>query len=220
MLSGCLACIFVFYHRESVCGIRPHQMAFIFIGAAAIFDFCDGAFARMLKAYSPMGKELDSLSDLISFGLAPGLLVFNMMNRCHGDNPVSYLALAIVVFGAFRLAKFNVDTRQATSFIGLPIPANAIFWIGACDWVYQYGYPGDIAVAAVIVIMSVLMVSGIGMFSLKFKNFDWKENLVRYVAIVVTILLIIFCKIPGLALAIVFYVLISAVSSGVKSGNR
>ncbi len=220
LLSGCLACIFVFCSQETIGVLHGYQVAFIFIGAAAVFDFCDGAFARLLKAYSPLGKELDSLADLISFGLAPGLLVFNMMNRFNDNNPISYLALAIVLFGALRLAKFNVDTRQTTTFIGLPIPANAIFWIGTCSWIYECGYPGNIAMSALIVVISILMVSRIRMFSLKFKDFKFSGNLMRYVVIIATILLIIFCKIPGLALAIIFYVLTSAVSSWAKQDAR
>lgn len=181
---------------------------YIFIGAAALFDFCDGAAARLLKAYSLIGKELDSLSDLVSFGIAPAMLVMNTMLAA-GNGWHSYFALFIPVMGALRLAKFNVDDRQTTSFIGLPIPANAIFWTGAVAWMNQHLVPAPWVTLILVAAVSLLMVSEIPMFSLKFKNFAWRENVRRYAVIIATVLFVIFEGIPGLAWSIIFYLVIS-----------
>ena len=132
LLSGCFACLFA-YKGE-------YDIVALCIGLSALFDFLDGMAARLLHAYSPMGKELDSLADLISFGLAPGFMAMHFMlydSVFHGTNESYQIwwalsALLIPVFSALRLAKFNIDARQTTSFIGLPVPANALFWIGIC----------------------------------------------------------------------------------------
>lgn len=114
-----------------------------------------------------------------------------------------------MVCGALRLAKFNVDTRQTTSFIGLPIPANAIFWIGALGWINVHGYPGDIVMCVLIVALSLLMVSEIKMFSLKFHTWGVRENVRRYVIMLAAVLFVITDGVAGLAWTIVLYVLIS-----------
>lgn len=183
--------------------------AFIFIGAASVFDFCDGFSARLLHAYSPLGKELDSLSDLVSFGLAPAFLVMNVMRTYGAPLWVSASALLIAVMGALRLAKFNVDTRQTTSFIGLPIPANAIFWIGTLAWIDSHAYPGNIAMVILILAVSLLMVSELKMFSLKFANLSWRENVRRYVILAAAVLFVLTEGVSGLAWTIILYILIS-----------
>ena len=212
LLSGCMACIMSFSCNEQFGALLGHQWAFIFIGAAALFDFCDGAAARLLHLYSLVGKELDSLADLISFGLAPALLMFNTMNSYNDGSWLSYFALAIVVFGALRLAKFNVDELQTTSFRGLPIPANALFWIGICSWIHTHQYPGNTILIILLIGMSFLMVTNLPMFSLKFKNFDWKENFKRYVIIVAAILFVISTGIAGFAWTICFYIILSVIT--------
>jgi len=209
LLSGCIACIFAFHAQETFGCFLGYEIAFISIGSAAIFDFCDGAAARLLHAYSLLGKELDSLSDLISFGLAPAMLMYNTIISYSNNDWVAFVSLAIVVIGALRLAKFNIDDRQTTSFIGLPIPANAIFWMGSCAWIHQYGYCGDLITAIIILAISLLMVSQLRMFSLKFKNFNLKENIKRYVIIFATILFVIIYGIPGLSGTVILYILMS-----------
>lgn len=190
-------------------GLAPQLWAFVFIGAAAVFDFCDGFSARLLKAYSPMGKELDSLSDLVSFGIAPAMLVINAVLSAGGAGWVAASAILIVICGALRLAKFNVDTRQTTSFIGLPIPANAIFWIGWLAWINSHYYPGDWVMFAIIVAVSLLMVSEIKMFSLKFSSWGFSENVRRYLILFSALLFILTSGIAGLAWTILLYLLIS-----------
>ncbi len=209
LLSGCAAVFFAFNLGMETGSLSPMSWAFIFIGAAAVFDFCDGLSARLLHAYSPVGKELDSLSDLVSFGLAPAFLVMNSMQAYGASVWVSAIALFIAVMGALRLAKFNVDTRQATSFIGLPIPANAIFWIGALAWIDSHAYPGDIVMALLIVAISLLMVSELRMFSLKFANLSWRGNVRRYVVLASAVFFVITEGVSGFAWTIVLYILIS-----------
>lgn len=214
LLSGAMACILAFHYNETIGSLKGYEWAFICIGAAAVFDFCDGAAARLLHAYSNLGKELDSLADLISFGLAPALLMFSTINLHSAGGAISpwaFGALFITVMGALRLAKFNIDDRQTTSFIGLPIPANAIFWIGYIGWCARFGYPGTATTLIIVAIVSMLMVSGMRMFSLKFKNFDWRENFRRYLIIAAAVFFVATQGISGLAWTIVLYLLISAV---------
>ena len=135
LLCGCMACIAAFHCNDTMCGsaIKGYECAFILIGLAAVADFFDGLVARLLHAVSAIGAELDSLADLVSFGLAPAMVLYNMMLG-HGAGHWALVALLLPVFGALRLARFNVDTNQTTTFTGLPIPANAIFWIGLTAW--------------------------------------------------------------------------------------
>ena len=191
------------------------EHAAIFILIAAVCDFLDGLSARLLHAYSDMGKELDSLSDLISFGLAPGLMVYALLNDYlllpYGNlEYLAYIALLIPVAGGIRLAKFNVDDRQTTSFIGLPIPANALFWIGVCfadtrDW-----HP--VIILALIVLFSYLMVSNLPMFSLKASNLSWSNNKLRYILVITSLGLVFWLGLTGLAGAIIAYILLSLIA--------
>ncbi len=164
LLSGCMGTYMAFHSDATYGCLSGMQWCWIFIGMAAVFDFCDGASARALHAYSEIGKQLDSLSDLVSFGIAPGMLVLNLIHA-HAEHPwMAFAALLIPAAGAYRLAKFNVDTRQTTSFRGLPIPANAIFWIGATAWVTRYIYPGTAVMLVLLALFSWLMVSDMPMF--------------------------------------------------------
>ena len=212
MLSGALACVFAFHSTETFGCLTGYQVAFCLIGAATVFDFFDGFVARLLHATSSIGKELDSLSDLVSFGMAPAMLVFNMMT-IFGVGLWSFAAMLIVVFGGIRLARFNVDTRQTTSFIGLPIPANAIFWIGYCAIVYgklELSLPMTLIL---IVLFSYLMVSPLPMSSLKFKHYGLKGNVERYLLIAVTVALVAIFGVGGFAFTIVFYILVSLINA-------
>lgn len=212
MLSGALACVFAFHSVETFGCMTGYQVAFCLIGAATVFDFFDGFAARLLHATSSIGKELDSLSDLVSFGMAPALLLLNMMT-IFGAGLWAYVALLVAIFGGIRLARFNVDTRQTTSFIGLPIPANAIFWIGYCSIIYSSSTMILWLTLALIVLFSYLMVCPLPMASLKFKHYGLKGNIDRYLLIVVTVALVAVFGIGGLALSITFYLLLSLVNA-------
>ncbi|MHA7112030.1 CDP-alcohol phosphatidyltransferase family protein [Sunxiuqinia elliptica] len=213
-------------------------LAAIFILAAAVFDFFDGMAARLLGAYSEIGKQLDSLADLVSFGLAPAAILFTMLqlamfgqNQAITSIDASILewifllsALLVPVAGAFRLAKFNLDTRQSENFLGLPIPANAIFY-ASLALILQWGNAPVVTnlilnrfnLLTAIALLSALMISELPMFSLKFKHLKWQGNQIRFLFIGLCLILVISLKLYAVPLIIISYILISAV---LKLTNR
>ena len=208
LLSGCIACIYAFNSMTQYGDLRGYQIAFIFIALAAVFDFCDGLVARLLNSVSSIGKELDSLSDCVSFGLAPAMLIYATLEHYNPGELYNYAAFLIAVFGALRLAKFNVDTTQTTTFNGMPIPANAIFWIGfinSCHEAANTGY----AMFIWIVVLSYLMVCNIPMFSFKLKDFSFKNNWYRILLLVAVISFITIFGITGFYYSIATYFFIS-----------
>ena len=193
--------------------MQGYQVAFVLIALAAVFDFFDGFTARLLHAVSPLGKELDSLSDAVSFGLAPGMVLYNMLVQYEPESGVAYIAMLIPVFGALRLAKFNVSTDQSTTFTGLPIPANAIFWIGFTNFYAEHHADVPVLVVIVLVVaLSLLMVCNLRMFSLKLHSLSVKENYKQYLLVLAFVICVGFCGITGLAWAILFYIVLSAVT--------
>lgn len=208
LLSGCFAILMTMRNDNADWWFWP----VVFIAAATLFDFLDGAVARLMKAYSDVGKELDSLSDLVSFGVAPSFMVYRLLSdmryECWG-----MCAFLIAVLGAVRLARFNCDTRQTTSFIGLPIPANAIFWIGYVTFSDNNYFPGLVATLVAVVLISLLMVSSLPMFSLKFKNFHWRDNFRRYAILAAAVLFVCLNGLPGLMWTIIAYIIVSAVTA-------
>lgn len=208
LFSGCIACVMAFHAN--------FEMAMLFIVIGAVFDFFDGLAARLLHAYSNIGKDLDSLADDVSFGVAPALIVFSLFKQIDYPNYLSFLAnwlpyaaFLIAVFSALRLAKFNNDTRQTTSFIGLPVPANALFWaslVAGCKPIASY-HP--LLTLALVCLFSWLLVSEIPMFSLKFKNLSWKDNKIAFIFVIISAILLITLKIAGFAAVIVWYILLS-----------
>jgi len=204
--------------------------AAIFIFIAAVFDFLDGFAARLLKAYSDIGRELDSLADVVSFGVAPGMIFFTLMElalfgenlplfRISGSTYEWFMllcALMIPLFSAYRLAKFNTDTRQTVNFLGLPTPANAILWAsfglmtgfsGNEELLNILFTPGNLLITALVT--SLLLVSEIPMFSLKFRGFDFYSNWYRYIFLTVSAGLIIVTGIFAPALIIALYLAFS-----------
>ena len=193
--------------------MQGYQVAFVLIALAAVFDFFDGFTARLLHAVSPLVKELDSLSDAVSFGLAPGMVLYNMLVQYEPESGVAYIALLIPVFGALRLAKFNVSTDQSTTFTGLPIPANAIFWIGFTNFYAEHHADVPVLVVAVLVVaLSLLMVCNLRMFSLKLHSLSVKENYKQYLLVLAFVICVGFCGVTGLAWAMLFYIVLSAVT--------
>lgn len=194
--------------------------AAVWIIIGAVLDFMDGFMARLLKAFSPIGKELDSLADVVSFGVAPGMMVFALLREACAGMPfgvaspyVPYLAFVIPAFSGLRLAKFNIDVRQATSFIGLPVPAHALFWsslsYSLLPLVHHNGLLLAVAVAIAAFLTSLLLVSEIPMFSLKIKSVSWKGNEVRYILVVCGLAFILLFQFLGVAGTIFLYVLLS-----------
>lgn len=212
LLAGCMAIVAGSRGVVQMWGLPAYQWAFIFIAIGAVADFLDGFAARALHAYSELGKELDSLCDLITFGVAPAIIVLNLLLTLGLDPWVAWTALLIPVAGAIRLARFNLDTRQSTTFIGLPIPANAIFWIGFSALFAQDGVEFLSTwywFLPILLIECWLMNSPFKMFSLKFKNFNLKENFPRFLLILATAVCCFTSGVSGLLWLIVFYVLLS-----------
>ena len=232
----CISLLFGFYAAISgLAGNYFCAMCAIFL--AAVFDFSDGLAARLLKAGSAMGKELDSLADLISFGVAPGMMLYSFLddlsrNLSWNDSVACkcllFASFAMPVFSALRLAKFNIDERQKTSFIGLPVPAHALFWsslitVLAADthatWCILPQFAqllSSINPAIMIIVLSIsalatslLLISNIRLFSLKTTSLSWKANRPACILLPAAILLILFFGILGLAATILLYILLS-----------
>ena len=202
LICGCIGIICSF--------TNPEWPAYWFVWAACTFDFFDGFSARLLKISSPIGKELDSLADMVSFGVLPGITMKNLL-MTSGLDYWSWAGLLLPVFAALRLAKFNIDTRQSDSFIGVPTPAHALFICGlpAMMNIVPQDWFGAYTLLAITFLFSWLMVSSLPLFALKFKTFTWKDNSMRFTFLLCSVLLIAFFKAAGLPLAILLYIILS-----------
>lgn len=192
-----------------------------FVWIALLFDFLDGFTARVFNVSSPIGKELDSLADVISFGLLPSVLVYTLVQTQIQNPYLPWVALVIAVFSALRLAKFNIDDTQTNSFRGLPTPANALFITGLP---FLAGGPGAFlltpyALIAVAIVFSLLLVSRVELFALKFKDWSWKHNQVQFVFLIISVVLVAVLKFAAVPLIILLYILLS-LSKTVVPGPR
>lgn len=182
-----------------------------FVWAAGLFDFFDGFAARLLKTSSPIGKELDSLADVVSFGVLPALFLYTTLTLESPFSYVPYVAILMAVCSALRLAIFNLDETQSDSFKGLPTPANAIF-VTALPFlaspVYDFVF-SPVVLLIITVVFSLLLVSRIELFALKFKTFTWKDNQVRFTFLLACVLLLVVFKLAALPLIILLYILLS-----------
>lgn len=176
-----------------------------------LFDFFDGFAARLLKVSSPIGKELDSLADMVTFGVLPAILILQLIEQ-HETGPIKYIALLIAVFSALRLAKFNVDDKQQSVFIGLPTPANALF-LSSLIFVFERfpAFNQLYFLVGVAVIFSLLLVAPLELFALKFKNYAWEGNEVRFIFLLLSLISIVFLQFLALPLIILGYILLSFV---------
>ena len=208
LISGCIATYFAFQ--------SDYSMALLFIVIGAVFDFFDGMVARLLHVSSPIGKELDSLADDITFGFAPSAIVFSFLCSFHIHLPfIPFLAFIMAAFSALRLAKFNLDERQALGFIGLPTPANALFWgsliVGLESYPYFEGMEWAILIGTFI--SCWLLVAEIPMFALKFKTWGWEGNEIKYIFLLTCIPLLLLLRVSGLAAIIAWYVILSVINN-------
>lgn len=215
LICGCIATGAAFH------GFLKTALLFIILGA--VFDFFDGMTARALKVSSPIGKELDSLADCVTFGVAPSSMLFTVMTKVQYPSFMAadvwgtflpYIAFIMAALSAVRLAKFNLDERQTTSFIGLPTPANALFWgalIVGSEAFLESVHFNILFLIALELIFSYALVAEIPMFSLKVKNLGWADNKVRYIFIIVSIPLLILLGISGIAAVIAWYIILSLV---------
>ena len=209
LICGCVALYFTF----------QGELVFTayLIGLAAIFDFMDGAVARLLNVSNPTGKELDSLADMISFGLVPGSVVFHLLEESLLSQ-YSFMALIIPIFSAFRLAKFNVDENQNEYFKGLPTPANCLVFV-SIPLITTFNSESSIAylvkIPEILLIMSILMsfalVSRMNMFSLKFKNLKFQDNIFRFFFITISIILLTWLEFSAIPVIILLYIIMSLV---------
>lgn len=206
LISGCFGIVFLLEGRA--------VPAAYFVWASCIFDFFDGFAARMLKVSSPIGKELDSLADVISFGVLPAMVMYKLIGAHTSMESLPYLGFMIAAFSALRLAIFNIDTRQTDSFIGLNTPANTLFITSLpllpasiTSWLFQ-----DWLLATITIVFSLLLVSPLEFFALKFKSFKWKDNQLRFTFLTLALILIITLKISAIPLIILLYIALSLVN--------
>ncbi len=215
LISGCISIALLFNGHLMGAGVM------IFI--AAIFDFFDGFAARLLNAHSPIGGELDSLSDVVSFGVAPSFIVYNILSESALSlmidevNIIPFAAFIMAAFASVRLAKFNIDTEQKTSFTGLPSPASGLFFASLAISLAQGETNSAIyslmtnptLVLCSALLFSFLMLSKIPFFSFKIKNLSFKDNYLRYITVIFAIIIFIILKWQSLPLIILFYILMS-----------
>jgi CDP-diacylglycerol--serine O-phosphatidyltransferase len=203
LICGCLGILSVLEGRE--------VPAAYFVWLACIFDFFDGFAARLLKVASPIGKELDSLADVVSFGVLPGLVMYKLISSSTDSGLLPFLGLLIAVFAALRLAIFNVDETQRDSFRGLNTPATSLFLtslpllyndVGA--WLYQTP-----VLIGITLLFSFLLVSRIEIFALKFKNLTWQENKIRFTFLILSVLLLISLQVLAIPIIIILYIVLS-----------
>lgn len=211
LFSGCIVSCMAFQGN--------YVWAFVFIIIGAAFDFFDGMVARLLHVSSPIGKELDSLADDITFGLAPAAIAFALFQEVHYPDFIQslrpvlpYTAFLVAVFSGLRLAKFNIDTRQTSSFIGMPTPANALFWGSLVTGEHAFltsPHFNAVYLFVLVVVMSLLLVAELPMFSLKFKDLSWQHNKVSYIFLIGCIPLFLIFQWSGFAAVIIWYVILS-----------
>lgn len=228
LLCGCLGIIFVFE------GNLLWASYLIFI--AGVLDFLDGFVARLLQQHSDIGKQLDSLADMVTFGILPSfilakliqlslmqnsilsdLMPLNLLSQAHLPL-LSYVAFILALFSCLRLAKFNIDTRQSDSFIGVPTPANA-FVVAALPLITKFNFEyssivlNPVVLVAYTLIMSYLLISEIPLFALKFKNFSWSYNKIKYIFLILSVILLVLMQFVAIPLIIFLYIILSIISN-------
>lgn len=207
LLCGCLGIVFVLEGRDIP--------AAYLVWLACLFDFFDGFAARILKVNSSIGKELDSLADVVSFGVLPSLVMYKMISDSSTSFILPYIAFTIAVFSALRLAIFNVDETQRDSFRGLNTPANTLFitslpllYNDVGMWLYETW-----VLIAITLIFSFLLVSRIEIFALKFKNFSWHENKIRFTFLILSVLILISFQLVAIPIIIILYIILSLIDN-------
>jgi len=216
LAAGCIALIFAFEEN--------FLFAFYFVALGIFLDFFDGFFARLYNVSGPLGMELDSLADMVTSGVVPGIVMFKMLSNTlfgYDIHPfVPYLGFIITLGSCYRLAKFNIDTRQSDSFIGLPTPANALFILSLPLVIANTDsllvleiLTNPYVLLAISVLSAYLLNAEIPLFSLKVKKFSLKENLIQIVFLLLSLLLLFFFQFLGVPLLILLYVLMSVLTN-------
>jgi CDP-diacylglycerol---serine O-phosphatidyltransferase len=216
LFCGCIAVVFV--------AELNYEMAFFFVCLGIFLDFFDGFFARLFKVSSPLGLQLDSLADMVTSGVVPGYVMYSMLklsqNPASTDIIIPYLGFIIALGSCYRLANFNIDTRQTDSFIGLPTPANALFILSLplvlkhSDSLVVFDILSNQWILLVITLFSAYILNAeIPLFSLKIKDFTFKKNALQIVFLTLSVLLLVFFKYMGIPLIIITYVLLSVINN-------
>ena len=218
LLLGCLAISFAF-SNEMV-------LSAYCIGIALVFDFLDGFIARKLGVDGELGKQLDSLADMVSFGIVPGIFMHHLLSLSSSSEYLPYFGFSIPLFSALRLAKFNVDARQSNFFIGLPVPANAMFILSLYLILHIHNLPkvnelimNPYFLVIVTILSCVLMNLDIRLFSLKFKTLSWRGNEIRYLFIFISVLLIFMIRFLSIPIIIFLYISLSIITSVISFRN-
>lgn len=206
LICGCFGIVFLLEDR----GVP----AAYFVWAAGVFDFFDGFVARLVKSNSLIGKELDSLADVVSFGVLPALVMYKLIGAHSTSEVFPFIGFSIAAFAALRLAVFNIDETQTDSFRGLNTPATSLFITSlpllpesVGQWLFQ-----EWVLIFLTLALSLLMVSRIEIFALKFKNFSWAENKIRFTFLILSVLLLLIFKVTAIPLIILLYVALSLVA--------
>lgn len=204
LFSGCIGVVFAFKGDLNIAAYA--------VLISGICDFFDGFAARLLHVKSPIGKELDSLADMVSFGFLPGVVMFQLLTQSDFSSPyLPYLGFMMTIFSALRLAKFNIDTRQTEDFIGLNTPMNTLF-IVSLPFIRK-DYPAligsSVLLIAITVIMSFLLTSEIRIFSLKFSSFKWEPNKIKFIFLILSAILIAFLQFAAVPFVLVLYIALS-----------
>lgn len=213
LVSGCISIVLSFSHQ--------YEWAIIAIFMAAVFDFFDGFAARLLKVSSPIGVEMDSLADVVSFGVSPAMILFCYMIEMGVQQGASgwqsylpYFVFIVPMFSAFRLAKFNLDTRQTESFLGLPTPANAMLLSTLVVLPESWGFiHNSYTLLIIAIITSLLLVSEIPLFSLKIKNLSWKDNKIKFIFLAGALVIMGFLTMISIPFVILWYIILSVINN-------
>jgi CDP-diacylglycerol--serine O-phosphatidyltransferase len=222
LFCGCIALVFA--------GEANFEMAFFFVCFGIFFDFFDGFFARLFNVSSPLGLQLDSLADMVTSGVVPGFVMYKMLSNGVASNPtliyLPYLGFIITLGSCYRLANFNIDTRQSDSFIGLPTPANALFILSLplilknSDSLLVLELLINHWILIFVSILSAFILNAeISLFALKIKKFNFKDNALQFFFLLISILLLGYLQFAGVALIIVFYVLLSLITNQFKANK-
>ncbi|MTI32592.1 CDP-diacylglycerol--serine O-phosphatidyltransferase [Xanthovirga aplysinae] len=210
LLCGCIGVVVVFK------GFDLRHATYL-IWMAAIFDFLDGLVARATKSFSAIGKELDSLADMVTFGVLPAVIMFTLLERAQTPSLFPYFAFLLAVCSALRLAKFNVDERQSESFYGLPTPANALFISGLPFLSLNHSpflkefITNPYSLLSITLVFSYFMVMDMELLALKFKDTSWANNKMKYILVIASVFLFIVLKFEAIPLVILLYILLSIV---------
>ena len=217
LLSGCIALVFAIDLN--------FEMAFFFVSLGIFLDFFDGFFARLFKVSSPLGLQLDSLADMVTSGLVPGFVMFLMLSKNADSSFIPYLGFIITLGSCYRLANFNIDTRQTDSFIGLPTPANALLILSLplvmqhtnSELIYEF-LKNQWVLLAITAFSAYILNAEIPLFSLKIKTFNFSKNKLQIIFLSISVALLIAFQFLGIPVVILFYVLLSVLNN--RGENR